>query len=341
MSWTHLRQLDERAIRYFAVVCEEQSVRAAAERLRIAPSAVARKLKELEADLGIVLLTRTSKGVSPTALGVVFLEYVTRRHRQDSEIISHLLELTRLKRGEIRVALGEAFLLDFVTSATARFRQKHPEICFIIQVMNTEQIMQSLEENITDIGLAFNPPDPQSAITVFERTSNFSCIVPRSWHGLDGDTVSVSQLSSHPCGLLSRDFSARRMIDAAERAAGVRLQVAMETNSLYALKQFVYSGLGPTLLPDFAISPKSSKHDIRHLAVSDELLNRIPVRAFISNLGKDHPTTMELISIMDKHMDLFCDANEVKVHWPLRNNLDWKKSAAGSVDSEINELLHT
>jgi DNA-binding transcriptional LysR family regulator len=316
MSWSHLRQLDERAVRYFTVVCEEKSVRAAAERLRIAPSAVARKLKELEVDLGVALLTRTAKGIAPTALGAVFLEYLAKRHAHDTEIISQLLELTRLKRGEIRVGLGEAFLADFVSSATARFREKHPGVRFVVQVMNTEQIMQSLDNNITDIGIAFNPPDVQSAIPAFERKSYFTCVFPRTWESYRVEQISLADLESRPCALLSREFSARRLIDAAERTAGIRLEVVMETNSLYALKSFVGSALGFTLLPDFAMMPEVVAQHVQQVRIADPVLNGIPVRAFISNLGKDHPTTLEFLNIMGTHMDLLNDGNEVRVFWP-------------------------
>lgn len=303
MSWTHLRQLDERSIRYFTVVCEEQSVRSAADRLRIAPSAVGRKVRDLEADLGVSLLTRTPRGIGPTALGLVFLDYVTQRHANDSAIISRLLESSRLKRGEIKIAVGEAFLADLVPSAMAKFNELHPEIKFSLQVMNTEQILESVENNRTDIGIAFNPPETQHAISTDELSSNIVCFTPAGWPSCTAAT-SLKDLEEQPCALLSREFSARRLIDAAEREAGVRLQVTLETNSLSAVKHFVKAGMGVALLPDIAMQPEVQDGTARLLSLKDAALQNVPIRILVSELSKDHPVALKLLQTMRQHMAL-------------------------------------
>jgi DNA-binding transcriptional LysR family regulator len=304
MSWTHLRQLDERSIRYFTVVCEEQSVRSAADRLRIAPSAVGRKVKDLETDLGVVLLTRTPRGIKPTALGALFLDYVTQRHANDSAIISRLLETSRLKRGEIKIALGEAFLGDLVPTAIARFNERYPGIKFSLQVMNTEQIIESVENNRTDIGIAFNPPETHNAISTDQLFSDIVCFIPAGWQQPSKAAVSLKELEQYPCALLSREFSARHLIDAAEREAGVRLHVTLETNSLCAVKHFVTAGLGVALLPDLAMQPEVLSGAARRTFIEDAALLKVPVRVLISDLSKDHPVALELLQTMRKHMHM-------------------------------------
>ena len=304
MSWTHLRQLDERAIRYFTVVCEEHSVRAAAERLRIAPSAISRKLKELETDLDIQLLSRTNKGFVPTTLGTVLLDYLVQRHTEDAAIVTKLLELSRLRRGEIRIGLGEAFLADFVTSALSRCVLRQPELRFDLLVRNTEQIVHSIEHDDIEIGIAFNPPPTQNATVAFERRSPIVCAFPAAWSQFGEAPVTLAQLDGLPCALLSREFSLRRLIDDAERAAGTRLRVLVETNSLYALKQFVGAGLGMALLPDFAMRPEIRGGGVRQTPVLAPGFDQACVRALVSRSGKDHAPTRELLAIMLEAMEI-------------------------------------
>jgi DNA-binding transcriptional LysR family regulator len=305
MTWSHIRRLDERSIRYFLVACKEKSVKAAAERLRIAPSAVRRKLAELEGNLGVALLSRSAHGVEPTALGRMMMEYFSKRFSQDEAMIVQVLERSRLKRGQIKIGIGEAFTADFMSSALPAYRIQHPDIRFDIRVMNTEEIAHALETNDIDVGLAFNPPPVQRAQIAVERNSRFSCFVPRSWDNRSETEISIEQLGGQPCGLLSRNFSARRLIDDAERAAGVRLHVAMETNSLYALRRFVSEGLGVTILPDFAMELDVARGEVRHLAVVNSSLNGIAVRALVSEFGRDDPATVKLLQIMRTEMTLF------------------------------------
>ena len=55
--------LDTRFLRDFLAVAHEGSIRRAAERLNVVPSAISRKIAEAEARLGVILFERSSKGV--------------------------------------------------------------------------------------------------------------------------------------------------------------------------------------------------------------------------------------------------------------------------------------
>ena len=116
--------------------------------------------------------------------------------------------------------------------------------------------------------------------------------------------VTLTQLHGLPCALLSREFSLRRIIDDAERAAGTRLKVLVETNSLYALKQFVGAGLGMALLPDFAMRPEIRSGGVRQVPVLAPGFDQACVRALVSHSGKDHAPTRELLAIMLEAMEI-------------------------------------
>jgi DNA-binding transcriptional LysR family regulator len=305
MTWSHIRRFDERSIRYFIVTCEEKSVNAAAERLRIAPSAIRRKLKELEGNLGVELLFRDAHGVEPTSLGRIMFEYFSERFVQDDNMIAQLLERSRMKCGRIRVAIGEGFAADFLSSALPVYRRRHPDIRLDIQVLDTDQIVHALEGNEADIGLTFNPPPVQQARLALERVSRFACFVPQSWDHVRGSEISIEKLADQPCGLLSRTFSARRLIDDAERVTGVRLNVVLETNSLFVLRQFVSGGNGISIMPDFTMQLDTTRGDMRALLVVDPALKDVPVRAYLSEFSKDDPPTLELLRIMKAQMSLF------------------------------------
>ena len=84
MPMTHLRYFDE--------VVRTGSIRLAAERLRIAPSAISRQIRNIELDLGAPLLERHARGVVPTSAGEIYASYarsvLIERDRIRMEIVS-------------------------------------------------------------------------------------------------------------------------------------------------------------------------------------------------------------------------------------------------------------
>jgi molybdenum-dependent DNA-binding transcriptional regulator ModE len=62
-----------RYLRYFATVAEQQSFTRAAEKLRVAQSAISQQIKTLEEELEVTLLSRTKRSVKLTAAGHAFL----------------------------------------------------------------------------------------------------------------------------------------------------------------------------------------------------------------------------------------------------------------------------
>jgi len=68
--------LTSRAALYFEEVAKRGSIRGAAERLHIAPSAINRQVIQLENHLGVALFARTSQGLRPTAAGEILIDLV-------------------------------------------------------------------------------------------------------------------------------------------------------------------------------------------------------------------------------------------------------------------------
>jgi DNA-binding transcriptional LysR family regulator len=66
--------MELRQLRYFIAVAEEQNFGLAAHRLNVSQPPITRQIQKLEEELGVLLLTRTSKGTGLTEAGRVFLD---------------------------------------------------------------------------------------------------------------------------------------------------------------------------------------------------------------------------------------------------------------------------
>jgi DNA-binding transcriptional LysR family regulator len=112
----------------FAVVAEERSFTRAAARLGISQSALSHSMRGLEKRLGLQLLARTTRSVSPTAAGTALLQDLT----PALERIERSLAETRKRResptGRIRLIIPRTATYMVLLPKLARFARTYPEI---------------------------------------------------------------------------------------------------------------------------------------------------------------------------------------------------------------------
>lgn len=123
MSNDNLRDLNA-----FVVVAEEGSFTRAAARLGVSQSALSQTVRNLEERVGIRLLNRTTRNVSPTEAGERLLSAVTPALEQIDRGLAQLGSLRERPSGTIRLSADEYAILSLLWPALARFLALYPEI---------------------------------------------------------------------------------------------------------------------------------------------------------------------------------------------------------------------
>ncbi|MEL6477225.1 MAG: LysR family transcriptional regulator [Pseudomonadota bacterium] len=115
-------------MRCFLQVVETQSVTRAAEVMGLAPSAVSRRLKELERRLGATLMTRTTRRMSLTEAGQIFASRAERVLADLEEAEAEVSDAAHLLNGTLRVACPLSFGVSHMTPIVAEFMEAHPDL---------------------------------------------------------------------------------------------------------------------------------------------------------------------------------------------------------------------
>lgn len=287
-------RLDERALSYFQAVCESGSMRAAGNAIRIAPSAISRKISELEANLGIVLLEKGSNGVRPTKGGVALLKHVRDRQRKDSEFLERLTALREIAEEEVRMAVGEGYLSDFMENGVKSFRGAHPNIHIQVNCGGTEEIVRTVTSGRVDLGIAFNVAD-SSGIRVLAESFEPLCVIAVPSHPLARrSALKIEEVGDYPCAVMSPQFGVRSLIDAAAKYYGLQLDQQMESNTIRAMLEFVRETGAITFLPAFAAGPIGGDR-FRAIPLVNEKLSRINSRLF-TRMNSSLPTVVAAVA---------------------------------------------
>jgi DNA-binding transcriptional LysR family regulator len=112
----------------FALVAKERSFTRAAAKLGVSQSALSQTIKALEERIGLRLLTRTTRSVSPTEAGERLLETVAPRFEEIEARLAALSELREKPAGTVRITAGEHPAISILQPALKRFLPENPDI---------------------------------------------------------------------------------------------------------------------------------------------------------------------------------------------------------------------
>lgn len=119
--------MDIEDLETFVAVADAGGVSAAARRLGVSKSIVSRRLFRLEAELGVQLLARTTRGAALTEAGVTFREHAARVGAEIDTAKETILPTGEL-RGRLRVAMPLSFGPTHFAPVLADMARRHPEL---------------------------------------------------------------------------------------------------------------------------------------------------------------------------------------------------------------------
>jgi DNA-binding transcriptional LysR family regulator len=223
---------------YLDTVARVGSIRKAADTLNVASTAISRMIIELEEQIGTSLFERLPRGVRLTAAGELLVGAVRRNISDLGSVASQIEQLRGLVRGQVKIACSESVADDLVPTAIAKYQTKHRGVQFGVQVGNTASLVEALLAYDTDLLLAHDPP-PSEGIAELLSVMQPICAMVRSDHPLSGrNTLAVADLQSYPIAIGDQSFFSRHAIETVARRSKISLQIALEANSVRALRIF-------------------------------------------------------------------------------------------------------
>jgi DNA-binding transcriptional LysR family regulator len=149
--------LQLRRLEYFVAVAEEQSFSAAARRLHIAQPPLSTQVKKLEAELGVLLLVRTSRGVELTDAGELLLEEARRILLQVEQTVGVVRRVGRGEVGRLTVGFVPSASNHVLPPILQRFRQRSPGVELFLRELRPDLVVQALHDKQIDVGLLYLP----------------------------------------------------------------------------------------------------------------------------------------------------------------------------------------
>jgi len=228
--------LHARILSYFDEVSRAGSVRKAAERLHVSPTAINKQILQFEAQNGIALFERLPRGMRLTAAGELLLAHVRRTLNDERHTYRQIEQLRGQTAGEIRFATMSGLAAGLIPRIVTRFQQGSPHVRIAVTTAFIGDMIKLLDDREIDLALAYNlPPDPRLAvIDTFDAALG---LVVAADHPLAGMHVArVQDCLGYPIILADEFMVMGRNVQEMFARAQVPLHPAHRTNSIEYMK---------------------------------------------------------------------------------------------------------
>ncbi|HEY0293807.1 MAG TPA: LysR family transcriptional regulator [Bordetella sp.] len=217
---------------------------------------VSKAVKQLEDELGMILLDRQSQPPKLTQAGeIVYRRALTMLAERD-DLKAELDEIRGLKRGTLRLGLPPLGSSSLFAPLFARFRSRYPSIEISLVEHGSRRLEEMLMTGELELAASLTPVPPDFEWQPVAREPLMALLPPDHPHA-DAMHVSLWQLRQSPFILFEEGFALNHVLDDACRRAGVTPIVAARSGQIDFIIALVAAGLGVAFLPRLELRARS------------------------------------------------------------------------------------
>lgn len=245
--------MDLNHVSAFVRVVQDGTFTAAARALGLPKSSVSRSIAQLEQDLGVRLLHRTTRKIHLTDAGVAFHDRVSRALSEIDEATSAASDLQREMRGPIRVTAPIDLGVAVVAGVVSRFVKRNPGIT--IEVRLSSRVVDLVAENF-DLAVRAGPVRDETLIARRAADMALRLYASPRYLARRGEPVSLEDLKAHDCLVLRTDNGVMRwrLRSTSGDEALIDPQGGISADDIAFLKKAALNGGGIGLFPDFLVA---------------------------------------------------------------------------------------
>ncbi len=271
-----MKDLDLMTLRLFVAVCDSRSIARVGERENIVPSAISKRLAQLEQDLGTPLLKRVRRGVEPTAAGETLREHARGLLGAARRVTEDMTSYTKGASGLVRLMATISSVAESLPDDIADFLKvpAHQAIRVNVQEQTSRDVVRALREGSVSLGVCWDAAD-LSGLQTYPYRHDHLAIVTHNRHPLAGrkDMAFVESFDFDHVALPAAS-AVQLMLGRAAAATGRTLRYRAEVATFEAALRVVRSELGISVVPREVAQPLASAFNLAIIPLTDTWARR-------------------------------------------------------------------
>ncbi|NKX44511.1 LysR family transcriptional regulator [Roseicyclus persicicus] len=239
----------------FRSVAASGSIAHAAALHGLVPSAVSKRIADLEALVGAPLLHRHRRGVELTPAGHDLVRHAERLRdaveRLEAEMAAHATG----RRGAIRVAANSSSISQFLPEDLAEFVAAHPQLHIRLTEMTSLEVLEAVRAGRADLGIFSGLTEAAGLVLIPYRRDTLVVVLPAEHPLAARRSLHLSDIVAEPFVALQAGSSIQAWLDRRAEEIGARIRTQVAVQSFDGVRRMVQARLGIAVLPFGAVEP--------------------------------------------------------------------------------------
>ncbi|MCQ2214459.1 MAG: LysR substrate-binding domain-containing protein [Bacteroidales bacterium] len=240
--------MELRHLKYFIKVAEMRNFSEAARVLNITQSTLSQQIRQLEGELGVDLLSRSTHSVSLTDYGTAFMPYAKKTINDADSCVSRIKDVQELNTGELRIGITYTFA-PILNETLLPFMKQYPGVKVNVISRSVKELMDLLEKQEIDIALSYKPTRSYPNIESHNLFENQLSAIVSDIHPLaKRSSIRWAELEAYPMALPSTGLQARNAFDRIMEGLDYQFDIRVEIDDVGVLLNLVHNSQFVTLL---------------------------------------------------------------------------------------------
>jgi len=255
-----------RQLRTFVAVARQGSFSQAGQLIGLSQSAVSHSVKELEAEIGVRLLDRTTREVLLTGAGQQLATRLTRLLEELNTTLLDVRSYGEQRSGTVRVAASQTPSAHLMPQCLASTQQHYPDIRVILHDRVQQAVLHSVRNAEVDFGIVIGPLGDAEFDAEEILQEPFLLLCHQNDALAQTESVTWAMLTDRNMVLQDYASGSRMLVDAILQQLAISVNVVQEIGHPATLYPMVEAGIGISILPALALPlPSGRKLVVRRL----------------------------------------------------------------------------
>lgn len=261
-------------LRLFLNILDTGNITAGAVRSHLSLPAASARVRALETSLGVSLLERGRRGVTPTPAGKALAQHARVLLQHAEHLQQDLAEYARGVKGRVRLLCNTSAMTEYLPELLAGFLKDQPNLDIDLQELPSARITHALRQGAADLGIVSDAVDTADLQTWPFRDDPLVLILPTGHPLADGHTPSFSETLRYDYVGLNASSALAIYLEEQALHTGMRMQIRIRADGFDGMIRMVAHGAGIAIVPKAAVDRRPSESSYQTIPLQEAWAHR-------------------------------------------------------------------